>query len=138
MKDAYISTDPKLLDIDLIHQYLTNAYWAKGRTKAEVVQSIDNSLCFGIYLDQQQIGFTRVLTDYVVFGYVMDVFILPEYRGKGYSKLLLKTIFDHHDLQQIQRWMLATKDAHGLYQQFGFNAIPNPSVLMGKLNIKTA
>ena len=129
-----ISTDKDLLNINFIYEFLTNSYWAKGRTKQEVAISIKNSICFGIYADQQQIGFARVLTDYVVFGYLMDVFITEKYRGKGYAKLLMKAIVEHPDLQNLDRWMLATKDAHALYEQFGFRAIPDPSMLMGKRN----
>ena len=129
-----ISTDQDLLNIDFIHEFLTNAYWAEGRSKQEVVQSIENSMCFGIYVERKQIGFARLLTDYVVFGYLMDVFIAENYRGLGYAKLLMKAIVEHPDLQNIDRWMLATKDAHGLYEQFGFRAIPDPTMLMGKRN----
>ena len=129
-----ISTDQDLLNIDFIHEFLTNAYWAEGRSKQEVVQSIENSMCFGIYVERKQIGFARLLTDYVVFGYLMDVFIAENYRGLGYAKLLMKAIVEHPDLQNIDRWMLATKDAHGLYKQFGFRAIPDPTMLMGKRN----
>lgn len=128
-----ISTDKKQLDIDFIHQFLTHAYWAVGRTKKEVITTIENSMSFGIYLDNKQIGFARVLTDYAVFGYVMDVFIIEEHRGNGYSKLLMQSIMDHPDLQNIGKWMLATSDAHELYKQFGFKAILDPSIFMGKL-----
>lgn len=128
-----ISTDTKLLDIDVIHQFLTQSYWAKGRTKEEVATSLQNCLNFGVYLNQQQIGFARVLTDYTVFGYVMDVFIIEDHRGKGYAKQLIETIMIHPDLQQIKRWMLATKDAHELYRKYGFSEIENPANLMGKL-----
>ncbi len=130
---AIVSTDKQKLDLDFIHQFLTNSYWAKGRTKEEIRISIDNSLSFGIYLDDKQIGFARVVTDYVVFGYIMDVFISKEYRGKGYSKQLMNVIMEHLDLQQIKRWMLMTKDAHGVYRQFGFTTIEDPSLLMSKL-----
>ncbi len=128
-----ISTDKKKLDIDFIHQFLTRSYWAKGRTKEEVQTSIDHCLCFGVYLDSDQIGFARMLTDYVVFGYLMDVFIIEEHQGKGYSKQLMKAITKHPDLQQVKRWMLATYDAHGLYTQFGFKEIEHPSRWMSKL-----
>ncbi len=128
-----ISTEKERLDIDFIHQFLTNAYWAKGRTKEDVVTTIEHCLNFGVYLNDTQIGFARVLTDYTVFGYLMDVFIIEEHRGNGYAKLLVKTIMEHKDLQKIKRWMLATSDAHGLYKQFGFDAIPDPTVIMGKL-----
>lgn len=128
-----ISTDKQKLDIDFIHQFLTRSYWAKGRTIEEVQTSIDHCLCFGVYLDDKQIGFARMLTDYTVFGYLMDVFIIEEHQGKGYSKQLMKTITEHPDLQQVKRWMLATHDAHGLYKQFGFTEIEHPSRWMAKL-----
>ncbi|KAA1244064.1 GNAT family N-acetyltransferase [Aquimarina sp. RZ0] len=128
-----ISTEKERLDIDFIHQFLTDAYWAKGRTKEEVITTIEHCLNFGVYIDNTQIGFARVLTDYAVFGYLMDVFIIEEHRGNGYAKMLVKTIMEHKDLQRIKRWMLATYDAHGLYKQFGFDAIPDPTMIMGKL-----
>ncbi|SEL60723.1 Acetyltransferase (GNAT) family protein [Aquimarina amphilecti] len=127
-----ISTEKSKLDIDFIHQFLTNAYWAKGRTKQEVITSIENCLNFGVYINDEQIGFARVLTDYTVFGYLMDVFIIEKHRGKGYSKILIKTIMEYPDLQKVHRWMLATADAHGLYKQFGFDSLPNPNLVMGK------
>ncbi|WP_378179067.1 GNAT family N-acetyltransferase [Aquimarina sp. SS2-1] len=129
-----ISTENSKLDIDFIHQFLTNTYWAKGRTKEEVITSIEHCFNFGVYLNEQQIGFARVLTDYTVFGYLMDVFIIEKHRGKGYSKILIKTILEHPELQRIKRWMLATADAHGLYQQFGFDALPDPNMIMGKIS----
>ncbi len=132
-----ISTNTKKLDIDFIHSFLTRSYWAKERTKQEVITTVKNSLCFGMYLDNQQIGFARVLTDYAVFGYLMDVFIIEEQRGNGYSKLLMKAIMEHPDLQNISRWMLATSDAHKLYTQFGFTALPDPTKIMAKLITKS-
>ncbi len=129
-----ISTDKNRLDIDFIHQFLTESYWAKGRTKDEIRISIEHCLCFGVYKENRQIGFARILTDYVVFGYIMDVFISKEHQGKGYAKQLMKTITLHKELQDVKRWMLATHDAHRFYQQFGFEPIPDPSKLMGKLN----
>ncbi|WP_109098054.1 GNAT family N-acetyltransferase [Aquimarina sp. AU58] len=130
-----ISTDKEKLDIDFIHKFLTRSYWATGRTKEQVKTTIEHSMCFGIYLDQKQIGFTRVLTDYVVYAYLMDVFIIEQQRGNGYAKQLMQVVMDHPELQAIRRWMLLTKDAHKLYQQFGFDSIDNPSWVMGKLNI---
>ncbi len=128
-----ISTDNNKLEIDFIHQFLTKSYWAEGRTKEEVIISMKNCLNFGVYLNRKQIGFARVLTDYTVFAYLMDVFIIETHRGKGYSKQLMKTVMQHPDLQRIKRWILITKDAHGLYEQFGFKAIEDPSRIMGKL-----
>ena len=131
-----ISTDTDKLDIDVIHQFLSQSYWAKGRTKAQIQQSIEHCLNFGVYLEGQQIGFARILTDYTVFAYIMDVFILEEHRKKGYSKMLIKAVVEHPDLQGVGRWMLATKDAHGLYRQFGFETIEDPSFWMNKLTTK--
>ncbi len=128
-----ISTDKEKLDINFIHEFLTHSYWATGRTKEEVITSIENTMAFGIYLDGKQIGFARVLTDYIIFAYLMDVFIVEEHQGKGYSKLLMNAIMKHSNLQRIKAWMLATHDAHTLYQKFGFKAIEDPSKLMKKL-----
>jgi len=130
-----ISTDKQKLNIDFIHQFLTRSYWAKGRTKDEVRTSIEHCLNFGVYINTTQIGFARILTDYVVFAYVMDVFIIEEHRGNGYAKQLMKAVTECPDLQNIKRWMLATSDAHNLYKQFGFDTIPDPSKIMGKLII---
>lgn len=125
-----ISPDKNKLDIEVVHGFLTRSYWAEGRTKEQVQETIRNTLCFGAYLDQRQIGFARVLTDGVVFAYLMDVFILEEFRGKGYSKALLKYIFDDPRLVSVQKWLLGTQDAHGLYKQFGFKGLSHPERLM--------
>ena len=132
MKGITISTDKNKLDVSLIHEFLTNSYWAEGRTFEQVKTSIENSLCWGIYLNNEQIGFARVLTDGSVVAYLMDVFIIEKYRGNGYSKILLDEILAHKDLQSIGKWILATKDAHDLYRQFGFKEIANPERLMSR------
>lgn len=124
-----ISTDKNKLNVHMIHSFLTEAYWAKGRTVKEVQASIEHCLCYGVYIDDQQIGFARVLTDYSVFAYLMDVFILPGYRGKGYSKELMKAIMCNEDLTGC-KWMLKTSDAHGLYEQFGFEITPDSERIM--------
>jgi GNAT superfamily N-acetyltransferase len=121
-----ISTDKNRLNIDFIHAFLSNSYWGKGRTIEEVKRSIEHSICFGIYLDGQQIGFTRVLTDQTIFAYLMDVFIDEKYRGKGYSKLLLTEILSTPYLKEVKKWALKTGDAHGLYEQFGFHLVNDP------------
>ncbi len=128
-----ISTEKEKLDIDFIHGFLTRSYWAEGRTKEEVQISINRCLNFGVYLANKQVGFARVLTDYTVFAYLMDVFIIEEHRAKGFSKQLMKTIMEHQDLQRIKRWMLITNDAHKLYRSFGFDVIENPSRMMEKV-----
>jgi N-acetylglutamate synthase-like GNAT family acetyltransferase len=123
------STDKSRLDIELIHEFLTNSYWAKGRTMEAVKKSIDNSFCFGIYLNTEQIGFARVLSDNV-FAYVTDLFIIETYRGKGYSKVLLEKMLSHQELAEIELWFLATKDSQVLYEKFGFTMISNPTMYM--------
>ena len=128
-----ISTDKTRLDIDLIHQYLSKeSYWAIGRDIEIVKRSIDNSLCFGLYIDDKQIGFARVVTDYAIFAWIMDVFILKDYRAKGYGKKLMNAIMTHEKLQNLQRWGLGTEDAHGLYEQFGFKPLSKPQNMMEK------
>jgi GNAT superfamily N-acetyltransferase len=128
IKKGYkISTDQDLLDLDVIHNYLSNeSYWSKGITKEKVQRSIENSMCFGVYKDGKQVGLARVVTDKAIFAYLCDIFILDEYRGNGLSKWLLQTILAHPDLQGLKRWTLATLDAHGLYKQFGFAPLSNP------------
>lgn len=118
-----ISSDKNKLQIDVIHQFLTNTYWAKGRTLDEVKITIENSFCFGMYLNGNQIGFARVVSDTLVFAYLMDVFILPEHRGKGYSKQLLKAVIESKELKDCEMWRLKTADAQGLYKKFGFKSI---------------
>ena len=133
MEEIIISDDKSKLDVELIHKFLSTSYWAAGRSIEEVTKSIDNSICFGIYKNDNQIGFARIITDYVVFAYLMDVFILEEHRGNGYSKLLLNRIFDDKRFKGIKKWMLATKDAHSLYNQFGFERVQRPERLMEKV-----
>nr|WP_319998075.1 GNAT family N-acetyltransferase [uncultured Draconibacterium sp.] len=126
-----ISTDKKRLDIKVLHNYLSNeSYWAKGRTLETVQRSIENSLCFGVYVENKQVGFARVITDYAVFAWLLDVFILPEFQGKGYGKKLMEVIITHNDLQGLRRWGLGTDDAHGLYKQFGFAPLHKPENMM--------
>lgn len=133
-----ISTDKEKLDIQVIHNYLSNeSYWAKGRAMETVQRSIENSLCFGVYSENKQVGFARVITDYAVFAWLLDVFILPEYQGKGYGKKLMQAITTHNDLQGIRRWGLGTDDAHGLYKQFGFAPLQKPENMMEILNKTT-
>ena len=119
-----ISTDPRLLSVHRIHQYLsTESYWAQQIPLAVVERSIAHSLCFGIYHLDEQVGFARVVTDRATFAYLADVFILDAHRGKGLSKWLMETIQSHPDLQGLRRWMLGTRDAHGLYEQFGWTVL---------------
>lgn len=129
--DYIIDTDKSRLDVPLIHQFLSQeSYWALNIPLEIVERSIANSLCFGVYQQTQQVGFARVITDQATFAYLSDVFILPEHRGKGLSKLLVQTISDWPTLQGLRRWMLATNDAHRLYEQFGFTALDQPNLYM--------
>jgi GNAT superfamily N-acetyltransferase len=123
--DYCISTDRNKLDITMIHQYLSrDSYWAEHIPVSVVQRSIEHSFCFGLYYGEQQVGFARLVTDKATFAYLADVFILPEHRGKGLSKWMLTVIHAHPDMQGLRRWMLGTKDAHGLYEQFGWEPIP--------------
>ena len=128
-----VSTDKSKLDIAFIQHFLKDIYWAAGRTIDEVQTSIEHSFCFGIYLDDKQIGFARVITDYVVFAYVMDVFIDESYRGKRYSSVLIDAMINEPALQKIQIWRLATSDAHFLYEKFGFKLLAHPEKMMEKI-----
>ncbi len=126
-----ISSDKSKLDIAVIHNYLHNeSYWAKNIPLEIVERSIENSLCFGVYDDLKQVGFARVMSDCATFAYLADVFILPEYRGKGLSKKLMEYIKSYPSLQGLRRWMLATADAHELYRKYGFTDLANPISFM--------
>ncbi|MBC7892253.1 MAG: GNAT family N-acetyltransferase [Sphingobacteriaceae bacterium] len=116
-----LSTDPARLQILVIHEFLSqHSYWAEGIPLEMVQRSIENSLCFGLYLNTDQVGFARVISDQATFAYLADVFILPEFRGRGLSKWLVACILQHPNLQGLRRWLLATADAHALYAQAGF------------------
>ena len=125
------STDKNKLQIERIHQYLSEeSYWARNIPMAIVEESIRGSLCFGVYFESKQIGFARVITDYASFGYLADVYILPEHQGKGLSKELMSFIMAFPAIKNLRRFMLATKDAHDLYKAFGFSALAEPQRFM--------
>ncbi|MBL7885437.1 MAG: GNAT family N-acetyltransferase [Flavobacterium sp.] len=128
-----VSTDKSQLDVPFIQNFLKDIYWAAGRTIEEVQITIDASFCFGIYLNGKQIGFARVVTDYVVFAYLMDVFIEEQHRGKGYSSMLIEAMMNEPQLQEVKIWRLATTDAHFLYEKFGFKPLANPEKMMEKI-----
>jgi GNAT superfamily N-acetyltransferase len=122
-----IDTDKRRLDIAAIHRFLsTEAYWAKNRSLEQTLTAIENSLCFGVYKGREQVGFARIITDKATFAYVGDVFVTKQHRGKGISKWLMQIIVDQPDLQGLRRWLLATRDAHELYQKFGFAGLVHP------------
>lgn len=128
-----ISTEREKLQIEVIHRFLSEeSYWAKERTKEQTLTAIKNSLPFGVYKGENQIGFARVISDFSTFAYIGDVFILEEFRGKGLSKWLMDVIVSYPELQNLRRWVLATKDAHTLYAQFGFHELKFPERWMEK------
>jgi N-acetylglutamate synthase-like GNAT family acetyltransferase len=130
-----ISTDPSKLQIEVIHDYLSKqSYWAENILLETVERSIKNSMAFGVYQQTEtglnQVGFCRVISDLTTFAYLADVFILEEFRGQGLSKFLVETVLKHPDLQGLRRWTLATRDAHGLYAQYGFESLDKPQNFM--------
>lgn len=126
-----ISTDPARLDLDVIHNFLTNCYWARGIPREVVARSNEHALCFGIYDGRgAQVGFARVISDFATIAYVGDVFVLESHRGRGLSKWLMECITQHPALQNLRRWILTTRDAHGLYAQVGFTPVKSPERYM--------
>jgi GNAT superfamily N-acetyltransferase len=122
-----VSSDKSRLDVGLIHQFLANeSYWVRNISRADVEACIENSLCFGVYVDGAQVGFARVVSDYVRFAHILDVFVVPAFRGRGLSKQLMSSLLSHAALRTIAKYTLGTADAHGLYRQFGFELPANP------------
>ena len=127
-KDTYeIDTDKRRLDVGVIHTFLSKeSYWAANRSREKTEVAIEHSICFGVYLSGAMVGFARVVSDQATFAYIGDVFIVSAHRGKGLSKMLMRAMIDHPDLQGLRRWVLATRDAHGLYSQFQFAELRHP------------
>jgi N-acetylglutamate synthase-like GNAT family acetyltransferase len=125
-----VSTERELLDLDRVHGFLRDSYWAKGIPREVVVRSIENSLCFGLYAERKQIGFARVISDYATYAYVGDVFVVESFRGRGLGKWLMECVLQHPRLQGLRRWSLVTRDAHGLYAQLGFGPLKKPQDYM--------
>jgi GNAT superfamily N-acetyltransferase len=128
--DFLISTDKARLDRGLVGKFLAGSYWARGIPPQIVEKSIDHSLCFGVYRGSEQVGFARVITDFATFAYLADVFIIEESRGTGLGVWLVEVIMNHPELQGLRRWMLATRDAHGLYRKVGFTGLAQPERIM--------
>jgi GNAT superfamily N-acetyltransferase len=128
--DYVISTDRARVDLHAVHNFLTNCYWAKGISRELVARSIEHSLCFGLYRGEAQIGFARVISDYATVAYIGDVFVLETHRGQGLSKWMMECIVEHPLLQNLRRWILLTRDAHGLYSKFGFTTLAKPERYM--------
>ena len=125
-----ITTDAGSMDVDAIHAYLTRSYWSEGISKQLVSRAMAGSLCFGLLDGAQQIGFARVVTDRATYAYLCDVYVLEEHQGRGLGTWLMSELMAHPDLQGLRRWGLVTRDAHGLYEKFGFGAPANPASLM--------
>jgi GNAT superfamily N-acetyltransferase len=125
-----VSCERERQNIDVIHGYLSTAYWSPGVPRATVEQAIAHSLCVGVFDNGAQVGFARAVTDYSTFAYIADVFVLEAHRGKGAGKQLISTLVNHPDLQSVRTWLLLTRDAHGLYSQFGFKAPDDPRRVM--------
>lgn len=121
-----ITTDRTQVDTALVAEFLASSYWAKGIPAATVRKSIENALCFLVFDGERQVGFARVITDRATFAYIGDVFIIEACRGRGLSKWMMECIMGHPELQGLRRWVLATADAHGLYEQFGFTPVKSP------------
>jgi GNAT superfamily N-acetyltransferase len=128
-----ISTDPSRLDMNAVYDFLSRSYWAKTRPRERTNLAYANSLVLGLYEDSRLIGMARVVTDFSVVAYLCDVFIHEDFRGQGLGKWLMQSMFEHPDLKHIRRWLLATDDAHGLYQQFGFEQLPEVEKWMQRL-----
>ncbi len=130
-----ISTDPSKLDLDFVHQFLSEeSYWAEGADMEEVEDAIEGTLCYGIYENNKQVGFANITTDFSSFGYISDVLIKESYRGKGLSLWLMECILAHPDLKVLPELLLMTDDAHGLYERFGFKRVPGSKDQMIRVN----
>ncbi len=130
-----ITTDNNKISLDVVHEFLANeSFWAKNISRHVVERSIEHSLCFGLFKNDEQIGYARVITDRATIAYLSDVFVLAAHRGQGHSRWLMECLVSHPDLQGLRRWVLLTSDAHGLYEKFGFTAIDSPEKWMQKFN----
>jgi GNAT superfamily N-acetyltransferase len=125
-----VSCDPARLDHAMVAEFLTSSYWARGIPPGTVARSLAHSLCFALLKTERQIGFARVISDYTTIAYLGDVFVLPQYRGAGLGKWLMACVLDHPQLQGLRRWILATRDAHALYAQYGFTPLRAPELFM--------
>jgi GNAT superfamily N-acetyltransferase len=132
--DYTITTDKHRFDLTAIHAFLSRSYWSPGVPMSVVEKALANSVAFGLFHGAAQVGLARVVTDQATFAYLADVYVLEAHRGKGLSKRLLEAVLAHDDLQGLRRFLLATKDAHGLYAQFGFAALANPARMMERWN----
>ena len=132
-RGAYLmTTDKARMNLEMIHDFLKTSYWAEGIPVQAVRRSVENSLAFGVFRDDEQVGFARVVTDCATFAYLADVFVLERHRGRGWGKWMMEVVFSHPELQGLRRWMLATRDAHELYREYGFAELEDPQIFMEK------
>ena len=131
-RDILVSCDRQKLDLNRIHAFLTRSYWTEGVSRETVERSIEHSISFGVYCDGEHAGFGRVISDRASYAYLADVYIEEPFRGRGLSKLLMRAVMAHPELQGLRRWILGTRDAHGLYRQFGFTELQRPERWMEK------
>jgi GNAT superfamily N-acetyltransferase len=130
-RDSFtVSTDPRRVDVDAVHAYLRDSYWAKNIPRQIVERAILNSLCFALLEHDRQIGFARVISDKATFAYLCDVYVIDERRGRGLGKWLIEQVQSHPDLQGLRNFLLRTRDAHALYASRGWTAPANPSSYM--------
>jgi GNAT superfamily N-acetyltransferase len=129
-----VTCDPARLDLAVIAEFLASSYWAKQIPVETVAKSLEHSLCFALLDGDRQVGFARVVSDRATLAYLADVFVLPDYRGRGLAKWLVECVVAHPELQGLRRWLLATRDAHGLYEQLGFTGLKRPEVFMERHN----
>ena len=132
--DLFYSTEQNDMDLDLIFDFIKNSYWGNLRTYEEQKIALENTLNFGLFIEGKQIAYARVMTDRVFFAYLLDVFVIEEEQGKGYSKILIEKILNDDRIKDVDRWMLATKDAHSLYERFGFERVKSPEKLMDRMS----
>lgn len=135
-KDIYFSSNKEDMNLDSIYDFISNSYWGALRTIEEQNTALQNSINFGLFYNDTQIAYARVMTDKVFFAYLLDVFVIEQHQGKGYSKLLIDKILNYPELKNIDKWMLATKDAHNLYEKFGFETVKDSSKLMDKMSAR--
>jgi GNAT superfamily N-acetyltransferase len=132
-RGAYlVITDQARLDLEMVHGFLKTSYWAAGISADVVMRSVENSLAFGLFEGDEQVGFAQVVTDYATFAYLADVFVLEPYRGQGSGRWMMELVFSHPELQGLRRWMLATRDAHELYRRYGFAGLEDSRIFMEK------
>ena len=129
-QNILISTENSKLDFEVLNNFLLAAYWSKDRTEEQILTAVENSICFGVYLNNEQIGFARVLSDKISLAFLFDVFIIEKQRGKGYGKMLIDYVINYPEFKNVKKWMLATLDAQKLYEKSGFGSLKDPEKLM--------